>query len=735
MTAPFPDVRAEDERGPRGARSVPSDRDREAFQRVLMDLAVGFVNSPLDTIDQDIDRALARIGRFTGADRAYVFAYDFPRGITVNTHEWCAPGVEAVRDELQALPLDGIDRWVETHRAGLPMHVPSVPALDPRDQLRRILEPQGVITLITVPMLYEGECLGFVGFDAVHAVKDWTADEIALLKVLAELLANAHLRRDRERELVSARHAAEEATRVKSRFMATISHELRTPMHGVLGMAELLTDTDLDPTQRRSVLAIQRSGATLQRLLDDVLDLARIEAGRLELRPAPFDPTSLLREIAELTAPAASAAGLALEVEVAADVPDRIHGDATRLRQILWNLVSNAVRYTEQGMVRLRLQAAAADPGSARLRWEVADTGPGLDPSALPQAFEPFVQLRGGTVPQHGGTGLGLTIVRELVELMGGDLEVDGRPGQGTSFLVSLTFPIVTDRTERATPTMPPSVGRGWRVLVVDDDEVSLSVARAHLAALGCTAVTAVDGEQALELLAARQVELLLIDQRLPTIDGLEVARRIRAAEPADRHLPIVAVTAAVMNSGEDAYLDAGVDAVLPKPYTRAELADIVASVVDEAPADRPSPVAAAAGDVSADAGRREPADLDPHVLDGLASGGHADAELPRRLLDLFWRDAEEQLAQLAAAARTGDTDRLAAAAHRLRSSSAAVGATRLAATAADLEGSVAAGAAEGARDALLTAINDAFEAARWAGARFLSERERQAAAGAAEVG
>lgn len=570
-------------------RSQEQLAHRAEFQRVLMNLAVRFVNAPLESLDAEIDHALAEVGAFSASDRAYLFAYDFAAGTTSNTHEWCGPGVEPMIAELQDVPLDGLDDWMDAHCSRRAMHVPSVPDLPPGSALRQILEPQGILTLITVPLWHDGECLGFVGFDAVTHLKDWTADETALLDVLAELFTNAWIRRDRERALVAAQRAAEEANQAKSRFLATMSHELRTPMNGVLGMTELLLASDLDARQAKFAHAVHRSGEQLLSLLNDILDVAKVESGRMELERASFDPRALTRDLVELAAPGARGKGLQIEAEVDPAVPGSLVGDQGRIRQVLSNLLGNAIKFTELGSVRVVLSDEGESDSGCAVCWRIIDTGPGIDPEILPRLFEPFAQADTSIARRYGGTGLGLTIVRELVDLMGGELEVDSQPGQGTTFAVTLGLPLPAARTapqgsevsDDADPPHPDGTagvtGRtasmaGVRVLVAEDNTVNRMLAEAHLKALGCAPIMVEDGREALRAVASQPVDVILMDCRMPVMDGFEATRAIRSAEGDGTRVPIVALTANVMEDDREACLEAGMDGFLTKPYTRDEL-------------------------------------------------------------------------------------------------------------------------------------------------------------------
>ena len=559
---------------------------QEEFQRVVMALAVDFVNTPLDTLDDAISDALAQVGRFTESDRAYLFTYDFVARTTSNTHEWCAPGIEPMIDDLQDVPLEGLEDWLDAHLAERLMHVPLVTDLPESSALRQILEPQGILTLITVPLTHAHDCLGFVGFDAVTHVKDWTPEEVALLRVLAELFTNAFMRRDRERELIAARREAEAANEAKSRLMATISHELRTPMNGVLGMTELLLSSGLDARQRTFALAVQRSGEHLMSLVNDVLDLARAESGRLELELLPTDPAVLTRDTVDLARPLARERGLSMTVEFPGELPALVQADQVKLRQILTNLVGNAIKFTEVGGVRVAV-FAVTDADGLQVCWEVSDTGPGLSSADIQRVFEPFVQARQAAAQDAGGTGLGLAIVRELVHFMGGEVDVDSVLGQGSTFRFTVPVQLSGQHSHPAAldpaptdSTTDPAGGdssaelplRGYRVLVAEDNGVNRMLAQAHLQALGCEVLLAVDGAEALAVLNSEQVDLVLMDCRMPVLDGIAATEQWRQVEPPEVSLPIVALTANAMAGDREACMLAGMNGFLAKPYKRDDL-------------------------------------------------------------------------------------------------------------------------------------------------------------------
>ncbi|HVB83571.1 MAG TPA: two-component regulator propeller domain-containing protein [Rhodanobacteraceae bacterium] len=376
------------------------------------------------------------------------------------------------------------------------------------------------------------------------------------------------------------RRLAEDASAAKTRFLATFGHEVRTPMTGVLGMAELLLRSPLDPRQRSHAEAIQHSGSLLLKLVNEALDLARIEAGRFELEQAPFDPAALLREIATLERPLAARKGLAFELEIADDLPTRVLGDASRLRQVLLNLANNALKFTERGTVRLQLQRVGA-----AMVFVVSDSGPGIPAANRERLFQRFEQ---GDGPQRqAGSGLGLAICRELIQLMDGRIELESEPGRGSRFSVAVTLPAVAADATSA-PLVPAAVSGtpSLRLLLVEDEPTVAEVLRGLLEVQGHQVAHVTHGLAALAVLAQDPFDALLLDLDLPGVDGFELARMLRARETGSgRRLPIVAITA--RSGGDEAALSAaaGMDGFLRKPVTGAQLAVALAACTEGSPA------------------------------------------------------------------------------------------------------------------------------------------------------
>jgi signal transduction histidine kinase/CheY-like chemotaxis protein len=386
-------------------------------------------------------------------------------------------------------------------------------------------------------------------------------------------------------DLRQANAALERATQAKSDFLATMSHEIRTPMNGVIGLTSLLQATPLSPEQHEYVAAIQASGEALVTPINDILDLSKIEAGQLTLESQPFDLRQLVREVVAVFTAQVRAKGLELHAQVDPALPAVLEGDALRLRQVLTNLVGNAIKFTTQGEVELRVAVVEQSAEEALLRVTVRDTGIGITPQGRARLFEPFRQAHAAPARRYGGTGLGLAICKRLVEAMGGQIGVESAPGQGSIFWLTLRLaaaesPAVPVQAGPPAPGPERAAGgtRG-RILVAEDNPINRLVAVGLLQSLGYAVETVENGRQAVDRVGAASFDLVLMDVHMPELDGLAATVAIRQQERAaghGQHVPIVALTADALMGDAEKSRAAGMDDHLSKPLTRERLGAVV---------------------------------------------------------------------------------------------------------------------------------------------------------------
>jgi signal transduction histidine kinase/DNA-binding response OmpR family regulator len=512
-----------------------------------------------------------------------------------------------------------------------------------------------------------------------------------------------------ERELRASRDAAEAASNAKSRFLAVMSHEIRTPMNAVLGLSSALLEHKLQPEHRRSVQAIHTAGDGLLVILNDILDYSRLQAGEMSMEAAPVAPASIVDDAVKVIQPLADGKGLALSVALQPDLPAAVLGDAGRLRQVLLNVLSNAVKFTKQGGITITLSSHPASAGNTLLEWCITDTGIGIDPDRIGSIFREFVQADNTIHRQFGGSGLGLAICKQIIEQMGGSIEMAPGPERGTTVRFRVELPVAhlpadakatSECNFQALQALLSARKDRLRVLIVDDNQTNHLVVKKLLGDLAIDMDSAYDGAEAVVAAARAPYDVILMDVRMPNMDGLTATRAIREGTGPNARSQILAVTASALPEDVDACLAAGMNACLTKPVRKQTLVQYLSDTAK--PENTPcrslagKPLQAETTAVI----------LDHQIYSTLKAEVGAD-EFPE-IVSLFLEEAQDRLMRLHMLSPETAQEMVSREAHSLKGSAATLGLMRLAAEATLLEEAVKSGTVENYR-ASISRLDDAF--------------------------
>lgn len=537
------------------------------MQQLLVKLSSKYINMPLENIDHDINNSLEEIGKYIGADRAYIFRYDLKNGTTSNTFEWCKEGISPHIDNLKDIPIDSISDWFAAHSKGELILIHDVYKLDDNvSEVKKILVEQNVKSLISIPMMENNECIGFVGFDSVASHRKYTQDENELLFIYAQILVNISMRKKQETLLHESRLKAQKASEIKSNFIARISHEIRTPLNGALGFMELLAESATMTRQINYINKAKNSINILLKLVDDLRDISRIEANMVEIKS---EPVSILSVIDDAVTPFIfdiNKKGIVVNINVDADIPVNLLGDADRLKQIIINLVNNSIRHTENGSICISCSMEGEMKDYVQLKFCVKDSGKGISKQALPHVFEPFFQ-EDNSYRSINGMGLGLAICKELVSKMDGHIWVESEQEKGTSFYFTVTLGLSSAQFNSMDYSWDNKYKelRGIRVLLAEDNAINKELTTEILNSRGIDVDVANNGAEAIEAIKSNEYDVILMDIQMPVMDGLEATMNIRRGEILP-NIPIIAMTASVMQEDLDLFFSKGINGIVEKP-------------------------------------------------------------------------------------------------------------------------------------------------------------------------
>lgn len=554
--------------------------------------------------------------------------------------------------------------------------------------------------------LYGAVAMSFASFGAVVLLNDyWQRNPVLAVGLLLGLVAIPLYLAGLLRALTTATAEARRANEAKSRFLANMSHEFRTPLNGLAGMSELLATTRLDAEQRECLSTIQASTRSLLALVEDVLDISAIEAGKLKLDATDFSPRELVESIALILQPQARAKRLQYEVSVAGDVPDSVRGDVVHLRQILINLAGNAVKFTDEGSVRLDVSVAEQDGDRVRLRFAVTDTGIGVPVAMRQRLFEAFEQADVSLARRYGGTGLGTTIAKGLAEAMGGEIGFESAQPRGSRFWVELPFepaeeggdalvapPAAEQAVEEPVPANVIAFSdpflrhrarvRSLSILVADDHIANRMVLQRLLQKAGHRVTCVEGGEEVLDALAASDFDAVITDLHMPDVSGLDLLRQLRVMEAgSSRRTPVLILSADVTTESIRACEQAGARAFLSKPVSTTRLLDTLADIAANT---RVTGTVVAPAPMRADAAVASNQHFDPSVLDELGALGMG-AGFEREFIAQCLIDADKCLQQIEASAQRSEWDRTRDQAHALKGVASNLGLIKLAAVSGEL--------------------------------------------------
>lgn len=542
------------------------------MQSMLRVIATKFINVPLELIDKEIQKSLEQLGNLVEADRAYIFGYDWENYTCSNTFEWCNEGIEPQIDYLQNIPLDKIPQWVNPHKLGKALNIPDVLKLTADDGVRKILEPQGILSLITIPIMHNDLCVGFIGFDSVRKHHTFTENVEEFLFTFSQQFISVKKRQNLESSLIYAKEKAEESDKLKTAFINNISHEIRTPLNGILGFGQFLVGSELSEEERRDYFEhVEKSSNRLMNTVSDYMDIAMLVSNTMKVYNKDFALEAFFETITEKTKQLCATKNIDFKLEI----PNKsagltVNSDPELLQKIIEKLVDNAIKFTKVGSITCGYKIK-----TEHLEFFVKDTGSGIDEDKQDLIFEVFKQADVSNTRGYEGSGLGLTIAKGLVTLLGGQIYVSSEKGKGSEF--KFTIPIKNSGKSilpDAIDITKPKSTKTPLILIAEDDHLNYLFLETVLNSLGYNYIHAVNGKEAVDFCRQNpEISIVLMDIKMPVLNGDEATKQIRVFRP---ELPIIATTAYTQTGDEHRFLEAGCNDYLPKPIEKEKLRSVI---------------------------------------------------------------------------------------------------------------------------------------------------------------
>lgn len=567
----------------------------QRFNALLVECTSLIIQSSENNFSARIDELLRRIGQFSGVDRSYFFLYNAEEQTVSNTNEWCKPGVEAQIHDLQNIPIDMVPMWMEKMIAGNEVYIDDLSTLTEEwSSEKAILEPQGIQSLLALPVRESETFYGFIGFDAVETKIIWDESSRMLLHLIADNVGSVIRRNEQNKELAAKIKLAEdlaaqanEANKAKSEFLANMSHEIRTPLNGIIGFSELLRSTELNSAQQEYLKYLKESAGLLMELINQVLDLAKIEAGKMLLNIESCNPRKIFETAVQLTQHLADKKNVKVYLTIDSKLPSSVHADSIRLSQVIINLLNNAIKFTEKGSVNLTIDVHEGHhPNFSRLKISVRDTGIGISEDQKQLLFTAFGQADASTSKRYGGTGLGLVISNNLLQLMNSHIEFESELDKGSTFYFTVDLPTeqISSTREAELSALPKAQEESAHnatshtqpsALVVDDNELNLLLCKTLLSRLypHYNFLSASSGYEALEVVNKHELEFIIMDIQMPGMDGRETTQKLRELNFSK---PIIACTANAIVGEKEKCLNAGMDDYISKPINKEFLKEII---------------------------------------------------------------------------------------------------------------------------------------------------------------